>query len=61
MSRLQLAAIGCVIGALVIAIDQDRQESDIQRKHYCEMFKIYKQSGGEYGWPAFNGESECNQ
>ena len=49
----------CVIGALGLMLGQhERNEEEIQRQHYCEMVQIHKDSGGQYGWPAYDGECE---
>ncbi len=28
------------------------------REIYCEMIEAYKKTGGDYGWPPFDGECE---
>lgn len=28
------------------------------RAIYCEMTEIYKKTGGDYGWPPFDGDCE---
>lgn len=35
-----------------------KPEQQAEYNHYCEMVEIYKDSGGEYGWPPFRGECE---
>jgi len=35
--------------------DDPRAEVDI----YCEMVDLYKQTNGEAGWPAYQGEKIC--
>lgn len=34
-------------------------ELSTQQRHYCEMVAIFDQSGGEYGWPPFEGREAC--
>ncbi len=51
---LGLAAL-LIFAGLSFAYEQ-RSEQQVQRDHYCEMVEIYKQSGGQYGWPAYDGE-----
>ena len=29
-------------------------DQDLALKHHCEMVQIYRDSGGEYGWPDYN-------
>lgn len=43
------------IVALAVAGAMDESEENLDRKHYCEMNDIFKNSGGEYGWPDFKG------
>jgi len=26
---------------------------------YCEMTQLYKDTGGEFGWPAYNKHTNC--
>jgi len=59
MNREVIMLLVCVIGLIgVILSGQERIEEDIQRQHYCDMVQIYKDSGGQYGWPAYDGECE---
>lgn len=40
----------CLVGA------DDYEEAKRQEQHYCDMVQLWKQTNGEQGWPAFNGE-----
>jgi hypothetical protein len=42
----------CVVGTMGYE-DEERQE-----QLYCDMFKIYQESGGEYGWPDYNNNAK---
>lgn len=53
-----LAIIGIVI-ALGIVGKFGYEEEQRQADQYCEMVKLWKQSGGQSGWPAYNGEGMC--
>ena len=53
-----LAVIGIVI-AMGIAGNMDLQEEERQHAEYCEMVKLWKQTNGQQGWPAYNGEGAC--
>lgn len=53
-----LAIIGIVI-AMGIAGHMDLQEEERQHAEYCEMVKLWKQTNGQAGWPAYNGEGTC--
>lgn len=37
----------------------DAQEEERQHAEYCEMVKLWKQTNGQQGWPAYNGEGTC--
>lgn len=54
-----LAIIGIVI-AMGIVGQSDLEEEQRQADQYCDMVKMWKESGGEKGWPAYNGEEICN-
>lgn len=51
-----------LIGAIALLIiglswaDSEQAEEEAQRALYCEMVQINKDSGGQYGWPAYDGE-----
>jgi len=36
----------------------DRADAEAERSHYCEMVEAWEQSGGEYGWPPYDGKCE---
>jgi len=51
--------IAAAIGILLVNFANDAQIK--QKSNYCEMVEIYKDSGGEFGWPDFrnNYERDC--
>ena len=53
-----LAFIGIII-AMGIVGHMDFQEEERQHAEYCEMVKLWKETNGEHGWPAYNGEGTC--
>ena len=53
-----LAAIGLFI-AMGIVGQSDFEEAERQQAEYCEMVKLWKQTKGQAGWPAYNGEKMC--
>ena len=53
-----LAAIGLII-AMGIVGQSDFEEEQRQAEQYCEMVKLWKETKGEAGWPAYNGEEVC--
>jgi len=38
---------------------QGEMQAERQQAEYCEMVKLWKQTKGQAGWPAFNGEKMC--
>lgn len=54
-----ILAIAGIIIAMGIAGNMDVQEEERQHAEYCEMVKLWQQSGGQAGWPAYNGEGTC--
>jgi len=59
MSREAIMILFCVVGLVgLIMAGHERTEEEIQRQHYCEMVQIHKDSGSQYGWPAYDGECE---
>lgn len=48
-----------VLIAMGIAGEMDFEDEQLQQENYCEMVKLYKQSNGQKGWPAYNGEAVC--
>jgi hypothetical protein len=53
-----LAAIGLII-AMGIVGQSDYEDEQAQAEQYCEMVKLWKQTNGQQGWPAYNGEGVC--
>ena len=39
----------------------DVEEAERQLETYCEMVGIWDESGGEYGWPPYDGREQCQQ
>lgn len=37
----------------------DMEEEQRQADQYCEMVKLWKETRGQAGWPAYNGEGTC--
>lgn len=54
-----LAGLGLLI-AMGIVGQSDFEEAERQEAEYCEMVKLWKQTNGKAGWPAFRaGEVSC--
>ncbi len=50
---------GLLLTAWAIASESDYQEEQAQTNLYCTMITLHKETGGEYGWPAYQGEEIC--
>lgn len=49
------AVVVILMAALMIHNPADApDDQDLEQKHYCEMVQIYRESGGEFGWPDYN-------
>lgn len=53
-----MAFIGLII-AMGIVGQSDLEEEQRQQDEYCAMVKLWKQTKGQQGWPAYNGEGMC--
>ena len=59
MKRWQVLLLGAaLVAALGLTGKADLEDAERQRAHYCEMVDVYHESGGDYGWPPYNGECE---
>jgi hypothetical protein len=58
--QLILAIIGLIV-AMGIVGQSDLEEAERQQAEYCEMVKLFKQTKGQSGWPAYNGEGMCRR
>ncbi len=55
-------AIGIALLTIVafgIVGNMDAEEEKRQAEQYCEMVKLWKETKGEAGWPAYDGEEMC--
>lgn len=55
-----------VIGLVLLAIvafglvgQSDMEEEQRQADQYCDMVKLWKETNGRAGWPAYDGERIC--
>lgn len=54
-----MRALMLAITILTITGCDDYQQAVEEAHHYCEMTKLYRSSGGERGWPDYNGSIKC--
>ena len=43
---------------MILVSNEDFKDAHQAQSLYCEMVAAWHQSGGEYGWPPFEGECE---
>lgn len=48
-----------VLLSLGIAGNADNQEAVRHQSDYCEMTKLYRDTGGDLGWPEYNPDIDC--
>ena len=60
MKRYQVILIGiAMLAAFGLLGSMDKEEDQRQQDEYCAMVKLWKQTNGQAGWPAYNGEGVC--
>lgn len=60
IKRYQVILIFIAFIALAGIVGQsDLEEEQRQQEEYCAMVKLWKQTKGQAGWPAYNGEGLC--
>ena len=60
LKRYQVILLAIFVLVLMGIVGQsDFEEAERQQDEYCEMVKRWKQTNGEQGWPAYNGEGTC--
>ena len=64
MKDSDTALVALMISAVVIAIAtaggiSERAEAETEHARYCEMTAIFKDTSGEFGWPAYKPGIDC--
>lgn len=60
LKRYQVILIGLgLIVAMGIVGQSDMEDEQRQAEQYCEMVKLWKETKGQQGWPAYDGEGMC--
>lgn len=52
-----LAFIGIIVAMGIVGSDMEEEQR--QADQYCDMVKLWKETRGQAGWPAYNGEGVC--
>lgn len=58
---LAFLVLGFGILLLGLAGQADYEAEQMQVSLYCEMVEAWDRSGGEYGWPAYDGREKCKR
>lgn len=58
-ARMNWLAAAVILLAFGIVGHFDAEDEKLQTEQYCEMVKLWKETSGQAGWPAFNGEGIC--
>jgi len=55
-----LYALGAALflGMLSIVGNMEAEDKRQERERYCQMVDMHHETGGEYGWPPYNGECD---
>jgi len=59
---IERVILGATIVALIATLyltAPDNIEAQAQLDRYCEMVDAWQDSGGEYGWPPYRENIEC--
>jgi hypothetical protein len=63
MKLHQYLTITILLAALLLAMSwvgfQEAEMARDDRAMYCEMVQLWKDSNGQKGWPAYQGEEVC--
>jgi len=59
--RFLIYAIGAALFLAMMSIvgNMNAEDKRQERERYCEMVDIYNETGGEYGWPPYRDNIEC--
>ena len=59
MKRWQAILIGLALLAVYGLVGNgDVQDEQAQRDRYCDMIELWAETGGDAGWPPYNGNCE---
>tara|TARA_R100001244_G_scaffold40663_1_gene36582 strand:- start:295 stop:492 length:198 start_codon:yes stop_codon:yes gene_type:complete len=56
----KMLLIGVFITAWMWISSENHRDDLLDEQHYCSMTSIHKASNGEYGWPPYRPEINCN-
>lgn len=48
-----------LLAAVGIVNTLDKRSEANERDLYCDMVQQFKDTNGQYGWPAYKGEKQC--
>jgi len=59
IERMLMGAIVAALLAGLYLTAPDKLEAERQHQSYCDMVEVWDETGGEYGWPPYNGREGC--
>ena len=48
-----------ILGCLLAVGKMDAEDDQAAQANYCEMVELFDKTGGEQGWPAYDGREQC--
>jgi len=56
-----IASLAAVLAIAAVLSGTDMiEEEEARQANYCELRRVYEQTGGEYGWPEMAGYEVCS-
>jgi hypothetical protein len=60
IKRYQIILIAIfLVAAFGVIGNLEEEEAQFQEEQYCAMVKLWKETRGQSGWPAYDGERIC--
>jgi hypothetical protein len=56
---IQCAILSAGIVTLMLVFKNQAPQDNPEARVYCEMRKIFDDTGGEFGWPNYRNDIEC--
>jgi hypothetical protein len=58
---VKIIIVATIVGVIGFVGTFDADDNARQQSLYCEMVAEYDASGGDTGWPPFNGREMCDE
>jgi len=57
-ATIAVLTLAMFFALMILVSNEDFKDSQQAQSLYCEMVSAWQQSGGEFGWPPFEGECD---